>query len=93
MTIYDYNIKLESNEISRLAEIRGQVRANVLVMPGLHSANITAKILHQVGGGTVIGPLLVGLSKPAQVVQLGATVSELVTAAAVAAYEASDESG
>jgi malate dehydrogenase (oxaloacetate-decarboxylating)(NADP+) len=62
--------------------------ANVLVMPGLHSANITAKLMQQAAGGTVIGPLLIGLDKPAQVVQLGATVNDLVTAAALAAYDA-----
>ncbi len=61
--------------------------ANVLIMPGLHSANISAKLVQQIGGGTVIGPILIGLAKPAQVVQLGATVNDLVTAAAIAAYE------
>jgi malate dehydrogenase (oxaloacetate-decarboxylating)(NADP+) len=61
--------------------------ANVLVMPGLHSANISAKLLQHIGGSTVIGPILIGLSKPAQIVQLSATVSDLVTAAALAAYE------
>ena len=64
--------------------------ANVLVMPGLHSANISAKLVQQLGAGTVIGPLLIGLSKPAQVVQLGATVNDLVIAAAIAAYEAAE---
>ena len=39
--------------------------ANVLVMPALHSANISAKLMQQLGGGTVIGPILSGLSKPA----------------------------
>ena len=63
--------------------------ANVLVMPGLHSANITAKLIQQIGAGTVIGPLLIGLNKPVQVVQLGATVNDLVIGAAIAAYEAS----
>ena len=62
--------------------------ANVLIMPGLHSANIAAKLNQQIGGGTVIGPMLIGLSKPAQVVQLGATVNDLVTAAALGAYDA-----
>jgi malate dehydrogenase (oxaloacetate-decarboxylating)(NADP+) len=57
-------------------------------MPGLHSANITAKLMQQAAGGTVIGPILIGLDKPAQVVQLGATVNDLVTAAALAAYDA-----
>ncbi len=62
--------------------------ANVLVMPGLHSANISAKLIQQIGGGTVIGPILIGLSKPVQVVQLGSSVSDLVTAAALAAHQA-----
>ena len=62
--------------------------ANVLIMPALHSANISAKLLQQIGGGTVIGPLLLGLSKPAQVVPLGATVNDLMIAAALAAHQA-----
>ena len=65
--------------------------ANVLIMPGLHSANITAKLVQQIGAGTVIGPLLIGLSKPAQIVQLGATVNDLVTAAAIAAHDAGQD--
>ena len=62
--------------------------ANVLVMPGLHSANISHQILEKFGGGTVIGPLLVGLSKPAQIVGLGASVNEIVSMAALAAHSA-----
>jgi malate dehydrogenase (oxaloacetate-decarboxylating)(NADP+) len=61
--------------------------ANVLVMPGLHSANITSQVMEKLGGGTVIGPFLVGLSKPAQIVPLGATVGDLVNTAALAAYD------
>jgi malate dehydrogenase (oxaloacetate-decarboxylating)(NADP+) len=64
--------------------------ANVLIMPGLHSAHISSRMLQNLGGGTVIGPLLMGLSKPAQIVQLRATVSDLVNAAALAAYDAID---
>jgi malate dehydrogenase (oxaloacetate-decarboxylating)(NADP+) len=62
--------------------------ANVLIMPALHSANISAKLLQHLGGGTVIGPLLIGLSKPAQIVSMGSTVNDTVTAAALAAYDA-----
>ena len=40
--------------------------ANILIMPALHSANIASKLLQQLGGGTVIGPLLVGLSSPSR---------------------------
>ncbi|MFQ5467210.1 MAG: NADP-dependent malic enzyme, partial [Kiloniellaceae bacterium] len=58
--------------------------ANVLIMPALHSANITAKLVQSAKVGAVIGPILIGLSKPAQIVQLGATVYDLVTAAALA---------
>jgi malate dehydrogenase (oxaloacetate-decarboxylating)(NADP+) len=58
--------------------------ANVLIMPALHSANIVAKLMQELGG-TAIGPILVGLEKPVQIVQTGATVSEIVTAAAFAA--------
>jgi malate dehydrogenase (oxaloacetate-decarboxylating)(NADP+) len=57
--------------------------ANILIMPALHSANIAAKLMQELGG-TSFGPVLVGLSKPVQIVQTGATVNELVTAAAFA---------
>ena len=62
--------------------------ANLLIMPALHSANISAKLLQKLGGGTVIGPTLIGLPKPVQIVQMGATVSELVNMAAIAAHDA-----
>jgi malate dehydrogenase (oxaloacetate-decarboxylating)(NADP+) len=61
--------------------------ANILLMPALHSANISAKLMQQLGG-TVIGPVLMGLSKPAQIVQAGATVSDLLIAAALAGLAA-----
>jgi len=61
--------------------------ANVLVMPALHSANISAKLMQELGGGTVIGPMLLGLSKPAQIVPMGATVNDIVNAAALVAYD------
>ncbi|MDP9196499.1 MAG: NADP-dependent malic enzyme [Pseudomonadota bacterium] len=61
--------------------------ANVLVMPALHAANISAKLLQKLGGGQSIGPLLVGLEKSAQIVQMGATVSDIVLAAALAVHE------
>jgi malate dehydrogenase (oxaloacetate-decarboxylating)(NADP+) len=62
--------------------------ANILVMPELHSANIAAKLLPQLGGGTVVGPLLLGLSYPVQIVNMGATVSDLVNLAALSAHDA-----
>jgi len=62
--------------------------ANVLVMPALHSANIASKMMQELGGSTVIGPLIVGLEKSIQIVPLGATVSDVVNMAAMAAYDA-----
>ncbi|MCG8494014.1 MAG: hypothetical protein MI743_20545 [Sneathiellales bacterium] len=62
--------------------------ANVLVMPGLHSAHITSKLMPVLGETEVIGPLMVGLSKPVQIVPINATVSDLVNMAALAAHEA-----
>ena len=62
--------------------------ANILVMPGLHSANITAKLLPRLGGSTAVGPLLIGLAAPVQIVNVGATVSDLVNLAALAAHDA-----
>jgi malate dehydrogenase (oxaloacetate-decarboxylating)(NADP+) len=62
--------------------------ANVLIMPDLHSANISYKLLQAAGGGTIIGPMLIGLEKSVQIVPMNATVNDLVEAAAIAAYDA-----
>ncbi|MCH2393544.1 NADP-dependent malic enzyme [Oceanibaculum sp.] len=62
--------------------------ANILIMPALHSANISYKLMQELSGASVIGPLLIGLEKPAQIVQMGATVSDIVNAAALAAHDA-----
>ncbi len=61
--------------------------ANVLVMPAIHSAAISTRLVQSLGGATVIGPLLVGLEKSVQIVSLGASVNEILTAATFAAYE------
>ena len=62
--------------------------ANVLVMPGLHSAHITSRLAHQLGGGTTIGPLLIGMERPVQIVPMDASVSQIVDVACLAAYQA-----
>ena len=62
--------------------------ANVLVMPAFHSASISTKMLQELGGSTVIGPLLVGLNKPVQITSMGAKDSDIVNMAAIAAYGA-----
>jgi malate dehydrogenase (oxaloacetate-decarboxylating)(NADP+) len=60
--------------------------ANVLIMPAFHSAAIATKMLQELGGATVIGPLLVGLDRSVQIVGLTAKDSDLVNMAALAAY-------
>jgi malate dehydrogenase (oxaloacetate-decarboxylating)(NADP+) len=62
--------------------------ANILVMPNLQSAHIGAKLLQKLGRGTMIGPIIHGLSQPAQITQMGATVSDIVMMAVFAAYGA-----
>lgn len=59
--------------------------ANVLIMPGLHSANISAKLLKEMGGGRVIGPMLVGMNRPVQIAPMTSGASDLVTMAVLAA--------
>jgi malate dehydrogenase (oxaloacetate-decarboxylating)(NADP+) len=60
--------------------------ANVLIMPAFHSASISTKMLQELGGAMVLGPLVVGLDKPVQIVSLGATDNDIVNMAALAAY-------
>ena len=60
--------------------------ANVLVMPAFHSASISTKMLQELGGATVMGPLIVGLDKPIQIVPLGAKDADIVNMAALAAF-------
>jgi malate dehydrogenase (oxaloacetate-decarboxylating)(NADP+) len=61
----------------------------VLIMPAFHSASISTKMLQELGGATVIGPLLVGLDRSVQIVPLSAKDSDLVNMAAVAAFNIS----
>jgi malate dehydrogenase (oxaloacetate-decarboxylating)(NADP+) len=59
--------------------------ANVLVMPAIHSAAISTRLLAQLGGVTMMGPLLVGLERSVQIAPLGAKMSEIYNAALIAA--------
>ena len=60
--------------------------ANVLIMPALHSAAISTKLMKVFGGGKNIGPLLIGLGQPIEVAPLRATTSEILNLASIAAY-------
>lgn len=61
--------------------------ANVLIMPAIHSAAISTQLVQSLGGATVIGPLLLGLTKSVQIAPLSASVSRVLQMATLAAYE------
>ena len=63
--------------------------ANVLVMPAFHSASISTKMLKELGGATVIGPILVGLTNSVQICPIGSKDSDVLNMAALAAYDVS----
>ncbi len=60
--------------------------ANVLVMPSIHAAAVSTKMLKELGGGKVIGPLLIGLAQPIEVAPLRSSSSEILNLASIAAY-------
>lgn len=62
--------------------------ANVLVMPGLHSAHITSRLAPRLGGGSTLGPILLGMCKPVQLLPMDASVTQIVDLAALAAHQA-----
>ena len=76
-------------EVYPFSRLKGE--ANVLITPGAHSATISTKLLGEIGGATVLGPLLIGLERPVQIAQIGARVPDIVTLAAMAAYNPDTE--
>jgi malate dehydrogenase (oxaloacetate-decarboxylating)(NADP+) len=61
--------------------------ANVLIMPAIHSASISTKLVQALGGATVVGPILLGFSRSVQICPLSASVSKILQMATMAAYE------
>ncbi len=61
--------------------------ANILIMPAIHAASISTKMLEELGKATVFGPMLVGLTHSVQIMQMGCSVTELVNMAALAAFD------
>lgn len=62
--------------------------ANVLIMPALHTASISSKLLQEIAGSSIIGPILTGLQYPVQILPMGASASEIINFSAFAAIEA-----
>jgi malate dehydrogenase (oxaloacetate-decarboxylating)(NADP+) len=81
------NVALSKKAMAAYPFCRLTGPANVLVMPAAHSASISTKMLQELGGVAVIGPLLVGLDRPVQIASHSATASELVNLAAIAAFD------
>ena len=79
------DVALNPRQLANYPFARLSGPANVLVMPGLQSANISAKLLRELGGDDMIGPMLIGMEKPVQIAPMTATASELVTLAVLAA--------
>ncbi len=84
------DVALNAHRMEQYPFCRLSGTANVLVMPAIHSASISTKMLQELGGSTVIGPLLVGLAKSVQIAQIGAKDTDIVNMAAIAAYNAGD---
>jgi malate dehydrogenase (oxaloacetate-decarboxylating)(NADP+) len=78
-----------AQEIFEFSVIGG--KANVLIFPDLNSGNIAYKIMQKIGGAEAIGPILLGMAKPINVIHRGSTVSEIVNLAAITAVEAQKE--
>ena len=83
----DVALNMELREAYPFCRLSGP--ANVLIMPAFHSASIATKLLRELGGATVIGPILVGLDRSVQIVPLSANDAQLVNMAALAAYNVS----
>ena len=79
------DVALNPKQLANYPFARLSGPANVLIMPGLQSANISAKLLRELGGDTMIGPMLIGMEKPVQIAPMSSTASELVTLAVLAA--------
>ncbi len=73
------------DEIFPFCEIKGG--ANVLVFPDLQSANICYKLMQRIGGAEAVGPILVGMNKPINVLQRSADVDEIVNMAMITVLE------
>ena len=79
------DVALNPRQLANYPFARLSGPANVLVMPGLQSGNISAKLLRELGGDAMIGPMLIGMEKPVQIAPMASTASELVTLAVLAA--------
>ena len=81
------NIALNENLMKLYPFCKLTGPANLLIMPAIHSASISTKMLQELGGGNLVGPYLVGFKESIQIAPHGANVSDIVNLAALAAYK------
>lgn len=79
------DVALDMNKMSKFPFCRLSAPANILILPGMHSASISVKLLQTMGGCEVVGPILTGLQKSVQIVSMKSSVSEILNMAAIAA--------
>jgi malate dehydrogenase (oxaloacetate-decarboxylating)(NADP+) len=79
------DVALNAKQLRNYPFARLSGPANVLIMPGLQSANISAKLLRELGGDAMIGPMLIGMEKNVQIAPMTSTAGDLVTLAVLAA--------
>jgi malate dehydrogenase (oxaloacetate-decarboxylating)(NADP+) len=79
------DVALNMEKMSFYPFCRLKEPANVLICPGLHSASIATKLLEELGDCTVIGPIIDGLEKSVQIVQMQSSINQILNLAAIAA--------
>ena len=79
------DVALNVNEMKKYPFSRLTGPANVLVVPARHSASISVKLMQEIGGATVIGPILTGIDKPIQICSTVSSVNDILNMAAIAA--------
>ena len=82
----DVALNEEYKELYSFSGIVGN--ANILIMPGQHSAAISYKMMKELGGAKVIGPFLIGLGQPIEIAPLRSSTSDILNLASIAAYSA-----
>tara|TARA_B100000035_G_scaffold195644_1_gene167063 strand:+ start:2060 stop:4327 length:2268 start_codon:yes stop_codon:yes gene_type:complete len=81
------NVAVNENLLSLYPFCKLSGPANLLIMPAIHSASISTKLLQELGGGNLVGPYLVGFNEPIQIAPLGSNVADVVNLAALAAFK------
>ncbi|MFT7494058.1 MAG: malate dehydrogenase (oxaloacetate-decarboxylating)(NADP+), partial [Alteromonas macleodii] len=81
MTV-DVALNIKAQEAYPFSRLTGP--ANILVVPARHSASISVKLMQEMAGATVIGPILAGINKPIQICSTGSTVNDILNMAVLA---------